>query len=570
MNFITNRKLSGVTTAAMVMFVILTAGALFAVVALQSWSDVRSSALAQQQANVRTFAGILKGAVSSLTVRKDSSGAINGVVVNDDAVFYSDELVDRIAEATQAPATLFAKDPATGNFIRRATNMRNPDGSRAVGTAMDRNGVVFPIVSAGQAYVGEALVLGKTYLLINLPVFGQSGQVLGVLGSGVETTELAASATRMMWRMGVASLFVVLAVTLAAIVTARMLFRPIPKLAAVMERLANGSITDDVPYIRWKNEIGAMARAVEVFRHNTAERQRLALEQEAENEAKMRRAFRLDELARLFEANVSNLTQGLASAATEMEATARTMTSTASETNQQSVTVAAAAEQTSANVQTVAAATEEMASSIREIAHQVTLSTHIAGQAVENADRTNGIVQALATGAERIGDVVTLINGLASQTNLLALNATIEAARAGEAGRGFAVVASEVKNLASQTAKATEEIGAQITQIQGATQEAVGAIQGIQKIIGELSNISTGIAAAMEEQGATTSEISRNVQEAARGTGQVTDSIDNVKHGAGETGAAAVQVLGAAQELARYAEDLGREVDSFLSGVRAA
>lgn len=570
MNLITNRRLSGVTTAAMVMFVILTAAALFVVVALQSWSDVRSNALAQQQANVRTFTGILKGAVSSLTVRKDGDGAINGIVVNDDAVFYSDELVDRIAEATQAPATLFAKDPATGNFIRRATNMRNPDGSRAVGTAMDRNGVVFPVVSAGQTYVGEALVLGKTYLLINLPVFGQSGQILGVLGSGVETTELAASATRMMWRMAGASLVVVLVVAIAALMAAGMLFRPIPKLAAVMERLANGNISDDVPYVHWKNEVGAMARAVEVFRYNTAERQRLAVEQEAENDAKMRRALRLDELARHFEANVSTLTQGLASAATEMEATARTMTATAGQTNQQSVTVAAAAEQTSANVQTVAAATEEMASSIREITHQVTLSTQIASQAVANADRTNGIVQALAAGAERIGDVVTLINGLASQTNLLALNATIEAARAGEAGRGFAVVASEVKNLASQTAKATEEIGAQITQIQGATHEAVGAIQGIQKIIDDLSNISTGIAAAMEEQGATTSEIARNVHEAARGTEQVTGSIDSVKHGAGETGAAAVQVLGAAQELARYAEDLGREVDSFLSGVRAA
>lgn len=366
--------------------------------------------------------------------------------------------------------------------------------------------------------------------------------------------------------MGIASLFVVLAVTLAAIVAARMLFRPIPKLAAAMERLVNGNTSDDAPYVGWRNEVGAMARAVEIFRDNTAERQRLALEQEVENDAKMRRAQRLDELARLFEANVSALTQGLASAATEMEATAQTMTSTASQTNQQSVTVAAAAEQTSANVQTVAAATEEMAISIREIAQQVTLSTQISSQAVENADRTNGIVQALAAGAERIGDVVTLINGLASQTNLLALNATIEAARAGEAGRGFAVVASEVKILVSQTAKATEEIGAQITRIQGATHEAIAAIQGIQKIIGDLSSIST----AMEEQGVTTSEISRNLQEAARGTEQVTDSIDNVKHGAGETGEAAVQVLGAAQELSRYAEDLGREVDSFLSGVGAA
>ncbi|WP_230531685.1 methyl-accepting chemotaxis protein [Microvirga roseola] len=570
MQFLANRKLSHLTTAAMVAFVVLTAASLFAVVSMQTRADVRTNALTQLQANVRTFAGILKTSVGGLAVKKDANGAISGITVNDDAVFYSDELVDRIAEATQAPATLFVKDGPSGNLIRRATNLRNPDGTRAVGTAMDRNGIVFPIVSAGNTYVGQAKVLGQDYLLINLPVFGQSGQVLGVLGTGVQTTELEAAADRLMWRMGIISLAAVLALTLAAIISGRMLFRPIPRLAGAMKSLAEGQTDLAVPYASWKNEVGDMARAVEVFRENTLDRQRLALEQASENDAKMQRALKLDELTRSFEANVSALTQGLAAAASEMEATARTMTSTADRTNQQSVSVAAAAEQTSGNVRTVAAATEEMSASIREIAQQVTQSSRISFEAVESAKRTNDIVRALASGAERIGDVVTLINGLAAQTNLLALNATIEAARAGEAGKGFAVVASEVKNLATQTAKATEEIGTQIAQIQGATNEAVGAIQGIQTVINEISTISTGIAAAMEEQGATTSEISRSVQEAARGTGQVTESIDTVKHGAGETGAAATQVLGAAQELARYAENLGREVEVFLTDVKAA
>jgi methyl-accepting chemotaxis protein len=211
-----------------------------------------------------------------------------------------------------------------------------------------------------------------------------------------------------------------------------------------------------------------------------------------------------------------------------------------------------------------------MSISIREIARQVNQSSQISFEAVESAKRTNGIVQDLASTASKIGDVVQLINTIAGQTNLLALNATIEAARAGEAGKGFAVVASEVKNLATQTAKATDEIGSQIAQIQGATHEAVGAIHGIQTIIDQISTISTGIAAAMEEQGATTGEISRSVQDAAHGTGQVTESIESVKHGAGETGAAATQVLGAAQELARYAENLSREVDVFLTDVKAA
>src|SRR3712207_5350542 len=216
--------------------------------------------------------------------------------VNDDAVFYSDELADRIAEATQAPATLFVKDKVTGDFIRRATNMRNPDGTRAVGTAMDRKGVVFPIVSAGGTYVGQAKILGKDYLLVNLPVFGQSGQVLGVLGSGFQTTELEASADRLMWRMGVVSLAAVLVLTLAAVLSARMLFRPIPKLAEAMKSLVQGNTALTVPNTAWRNEIGDMARAVEIFRENTAERQRLAGEQKADNDAKMQRALRLDQL----------------------------------------------------------------------------------------------------------------------------------------------------------------------------------------------------------------------------------------------------------------------------------
>ena len=440
----------------MVAFVVMTAAALFAAVSLQTRSDVETKALAQLQSNVRTFVGILRGSIDNLAVKKDGTGAVTGITVNDDAVFYSDELADRIAEATQAPATLFVKDKTSGNMVRRATNMRNPDGSRAVGTAMDRNGVIFPIVSAGGTYVGKATILGSDYLLVNLPVFGQSGQVLGVLGSGFQVTALQASANRLLWQVGVVSLAAVLVLTLAAILSARMLFRPIPKLAQTMKSLAHGETALTVPYLAWRNEIGEMARAVEIFRENTAERQRLAVEQASESGAKMQRAMKLDELTRQFESNVSALTQGLAAAASEMEATAQTMTTTADRTNRQSVSVAAAAEQTSSSVQTVAAATEEMSISIREIARQVNQSSQISFEAVESAKRTNGIVQALSSSAERIGDVITLINNLAAQTNLLALNATIEAARAGEAGKGFAVVASEVKNLATQTAKATD------------------------------------------------------------------------------------------------------------------
>jgi methyl-accepting chemotaxis protein len=346
--------------------------------------------------------------------------------------------------------------------------------------------------------------------------------------------------------------------------------KPVAAMTTTMGRLAEGDLDVKVPGVGRRDEVGAMAAAVQVFRDALIAKKKADAASALEADAKMRRAQVLDDLTKRFEANVSSLTQGLSSAATEMQATAETMSATAQQTTVQSVSVASAAEQTSANVQTVAVATEELSSSIREIAEQVAKSSSIAGRAAQEAKQTDATVQALAAGAQKIGDVVALISNIAGQTNLLALNATIEAARAGEAGRGFAVVATEVKELASQTAKATEEIASQINAIQEETRTAVAAIQTIGSTIEEMNAIAAGVAAAMEEQGAATSEIARNVQQAAQGTQVVTGTILDVKRGAGETGSASAQVLSAAQELARHSEELGREVDSFLSGVKAA
>ena len=347
--------------------------------------------------------------------------------------------------------------------------------------------------------------------------------------------------------------------------------RPITTITAVMGKLVNKDWQVDIQGADRKDELGQMAKAVMVFRDNGMEAERFINAQATERAAReLRTQTERVALADGFQAKIGALVHGLSSAATELEATAQSMTTTAGQTNDQATMVTSAAQQMSANVQTVAASAEELGASINEISRQVAQSAEITMKAVKDAERTDDIVRALAAGAQKIGDVVGLINNIAGQTNLLALNATIEAARAGDAGKGFAVVASEVKSLAGQTAKATEEISQQITQIQASTRDAVAAIQGIVGTIGEVSRIAGSIAAAVEEQGAATAEIARSVQQAASGTQDVTVNISGVSRAANETGAAAGQVLGAAGELSRQAEALSGEVSSFVAQVRAA
>jgi methyl-accepting chemotaxis protein len=358
--------------------------------------------------------------------------------------------------------------------------------------------------------------------------------------------------------------------TLVGWLCTRSALRLVGSTTGAMEKLAKDVASTEVPYLERKDQVGVMARAMQVFKQNGLERARLEQQQATEREAREKRAKTIEALTAGFEREVTSVVRSVSTSASGMQTTATAMTETAQHATAQAQQVATASDQANANVETVAAAAVELASSISEISRQVVESTRIAGEAVTQATRSGELVKALAEAAQKIGAVVNLINEIASQTNLLALNATIEAARAGEAGKGFAVVASEVKSLANQTAKATEEIGAQIAGIQQATGETVKSIDGISSIIDRISEITSSVAAAVEEQGAATQEISRNVQEATTGTQQVSNSIASVTEAARQTGTAAGELLGASGDLAKQAEVMRAEVEKYISGVKAA
>jgi methyl-accepting chemotaxis protein len=386
--------------------------------------------------------------------------------------------------------------------------------------------------------------------------------------NAVSAQEMAA-AERTSLAIGVCAMLLLLGTWVFSFFT---IARPMRALTVAMEELAGGNFAVVLPGLGRRDEVGGVAGAVEKFKVVSEQKVRDEAEAKIKQDqiAAQQRKADMIKLADSFEAAVGEIVETVSSASTELEASAGVLTKTAERAQEVTTTVAAASEEASTNVQSVASATEELSSSVNEISRQVQESARMANEAVDQARTTNDRVSELSKAASRIGDVVELINTIAGQTNLLALNATIEAARAGEAGRGFAVVASEVKALAEQTAKATGEIGQQITGIQAATQDSVTAIREISGTIEKLSEIASTIASAVEEQGAATQEISRNVQQAAEGTGQVSANIIDVQRGAGETGSASSQVLSAAQSLSRDSNRLKLEVGKFLNSVRAA
>ena len=391
------------------------------------------------------------------------------------------------------------------------------------------------------------------------------------LGTGAYLDDLDTKVKPIAWLLGLATLGIAVVAGGIAWIIGRSISRPLGQLGARMRALADGSLEGGIPGVGRGDEVGAMAATVQIFKDNAV---RIRGLEKAETETQARvaaeRRAAMEDIAGDLERSVNGIVRSVSAAAAGMQTTAQSMTATASDASARAATVGAASDGASSNVGTVAAAAEELSTSVAEISRQVTRSSEIANKAVGDAERTNATVEVLSTGAEKIGEVVKLIHSIAAQTNLLALNATIEAARAGESGRGFAVVASEVKALANQTAKATEEISAQVAAMQASTSDAVSAINGITETIAQMSEITVSISAAIEQQGDATREIARNIQQVATGSSEISAHIGGVTTAAAATGSAASDVLANARELDNQSGMLRSAVDGFLAKIRAA
>jgi methyl-accepting chemotaxis protein len=391
------------------------------------------------------------------------------------------------------------------------------------------------------------------------------------VGTGAYLDDLDAKMKPIAWLLGLAILGIAVISGSIAWMIGRSISKPLGQLGARMQELAEGKLDGEIPGAARGDEIGAMAATVQIFKDNAVRIRGLEqAEAQVQARAAAERRAAMENIASDFERSVTGIVRSVSTAAAGMQTTAQSMTATASDASARAATVGAASQSSSDNVGTVAAAAEELSSSVAEISRQVARSSEIASKAVGDAERTNATVGALSTGAEKIGEVVKLIHSIAAQTNLLALNATIEAARAGESGRGFAVVASEVKALANQTAKATEEISAQVAAMQSSTSEAVASIGGISETIAQMSEITVSISSAVEQQGGATREIARNIQSVAAGSGEISAHIGGVSTAAAATGKAASEVLSNARELDNQSGMLRSAVDEFLVKVRAA
>ena len=485
--------------------------------------------------------------------------------------FSDHKIVDRATSYVGGTATLFVYDDASQQFVRRTTNVKKENGDRAVDTQLAGDHPAQAVLRRGGAYKGPAMLFGRRFYTAYQPVFGEAGKVIGIVYVGIPTLQLDGMLWQALWAMAVAAAIAALLVLGMTMLIVRRVTKPLRAVTETLTVLAEGRTDVEVQHADRHDEIGAIARTVGVFKNNRLERRQLEAERiSAEKLAMDRRKAELNQFVEDFRTKVGGIIERVLNSSGQFEKDAQQLSVTAYATAEMSGQSASASRQASEHVRSAAAASNELSKSIVEISRRVQESNGVTADAVKQADATDERMAELSAAGDRIGDVVKLITSIAEQTNLLALNATIEAARAGDAGRGFAVVAQEVKNLAGQTAKATDEISAHIVNMQRATGDSVGAIKAIGLTIERISGITTSISSAVEQQGTATQSIAEGVQAAAGGTLEVADNVERVAKNARETGTTSGLMLKSAQELSEVSSHLKHEVEKFLDSVRAA